>query len=348
MLPGEAPALPLPYVSHPEERMFETLTVTRGDIRFEANPFAIYMPARVVSQRFATGGVPVLGIYVAIGDEVSQGDIIAVLDMPEIQNELDELYRRYTRLNLEMDILTERHGLAQRLGSADNAAFLSSQSSMRAEIELLERLLAHIGYQNEERYLRATMDGIITDVATFVEGMVSDSRQAAAVISDQAFSSFVVQGESAELMNPGDRFEMTLANEIYLMEVIDPEEFGFVRDINPGGEGLAEAFLVAVYALAEDTDDPDDPDASAGWMGAATWYTPRQEFDSRGRIHMPLEEVLDVLHIPGSALHENEERRFVYVLENGLRAIRDVETGLEGGGLVEITSGLIEGDLVIQ
>jgi len=347
-LPAEAPVLPPLIITQPTERIFYTVPVSRGDIRLEANPFALYMPARIESQRFAVDDIPVLGIFVSIGDEVFEGDIIAALYLPEIQRELDDLNRRRARLNLELQLLRERHDLAVSLAeefdtSVDNASFLISRANLNDELEILNRLLAHVEQLNEERYLRATVDGVVTSAETFVEGMMSNSAQTIAIVSDQAFSAFVVQGDMAEIMSPGDRFVMTLGgvvlaeravawmwnqtdtigDDIFLMEVIDPDEFGFVRAARPDIE-VAEAFLAFVDA------------------------PPAPGFDTFARLHIPLEEVSNVLYIPANALHRYGEREFVYVLEGGIRTVRDVVAGLEGGGLVEITSGLAEGELIIR
>jgi len=328
-LPAEAPVLPPPTIAQPVERIFYTVPVMRGDIRLEENPLAFYMPARVESQRFATDGVPVLGIFVSVGDEVLQGDIIAELDFAEVGRELDELNRSHARLALEIELLTERRDLARhqarRAGEIFNdAGFVTSLNSLHADYETSARVLAYFNQLNEERYLRAGIDGTITDAATFIDGMLSNSRQIIAVISDQAFTSFVVRGSAAVLMNPGDQFEMTLGDEIFMMEVVDPDDFGFIRTGRPGNEHGAEAFLV--FASTR----------------------PGTHFEEQGRVHMPLEEATDVLYIPSSFLRRFDEREFIFVLEDDIRTIRDVVAGLEADGFIEIISGLEEGELVIQ
>ncbi len=55
----------------------------------------------------------------------------------------------------------------------------------------------------------------------------------------------------------------------------------------------------------------------------------------------------DVLVIPRGALENKNEKKIVKVLENGQVKEREVETGLEGDQLVEILSGLSEGDQVV-
>lgn len=332
LLPEEPPALAPPRPFIVQEHTFNTASVTRGDILIGTNPFAIYMPARVVNISFSAGGIPIEGIFVSVGDEVSEGDIIAALYIPEIQHENDELVARHEELSFELGLLNQRLALARRLAEAsgeilDEASFIASRNSLMAEFELVDNLLEHVAYLNDARYLRSTADGLITHVVPFSEGMIANTRVPIATISNQAFSAFVVQGPSAELMNPGDRFEMILVSEIYLMEVIDPDDFDFIRAARPASDGdevIPEAFLVFVDLPPE--------------HGVVT----------QGRIIMPLQEIHDVLHIPSRALHRFEERAFVYVLEDGLRTIRDVVAGIEGNEHVEIISGLEEGELVIQ
>jgi macrolide-specific efflux system membrane fusion protein len=61
-----------------------------------------------------------------------------------------------------------------------------------------------------------------------------------------------------------------------------------------------------------------------------------------------LEEAEDVLYVPFNTVKKANNRVFVYVLEDGVRMIRDIEIGLEGNMLTEIVSGLFEGEIVIQ
>ena len=348
MLPEEPPVPPLPTVTHPDERAIYTVPVSRGNLMLETNPFAFYMAARTERQHFSVDGVPVLGIFVSVGDEVFKGDIIAALYKPEVQQELNELNRARNATAFELQLLQERHELAlylaSRFGSSvDSASFVASQTVLRAELEVLDRLIDYITVLDEARYLRATMDGIVTSAMTFVAGMYSSSNVNIAVISDRAFTSFVIQGGIAEEMSPGDRFIMTLGPDLhyrrsewlvtpgtefdevtFLMEVVDPVDFGFVLDTLPDDDGPVSAFLAFV----------DTP--------------PAPGFDTIARVHIPLAEATDVLFIPASTLHRHGDRSFVYVLSNGVRAVRDVVPGLESGGYVEIVSGLTEGDLIVR
>lgn len=56
----------------------------------------------------------------------------------------------------------------------------------------------------------------------------------------------------------------------------------------------------------------------------------------------------NVLCIPNSAVFEMDKNRYVFALEGNVARIRKIKTGLEGNDLVEITSGLSEGERVIR
>jgi len=328
MLPAETPLMPPPTIARPAEWPFVTVPVLRGDIKLEASPVVMYLPSRVIGHQFTENGIPLLGIFVAFGDEVSEGDIIAVLDMPEIQYELEEVSRRRARINLELTLLRERQSLAARHAAevgvaADTAAYVSARNRLMADMDVVDMLYAYVSELNEARYLRAAISGVVTRVLPFTEGMLSDVNHVIAVVADQGFTSFVVRDSIAARLKPGEQYEMVLGGETFMMEVIDPEEHGFVREDQTEGE-VTPAFLQFIYAPAE--------------VPAAT----------HGRLRIPLEEVIDVLHIPVSLLRRTEYRSFVYVLsESGYRMVRDVETGLESEGYIEVVRGLSEGELLI-
>jgi len=325
MLPVEPPLPPPPAITVPDERALVTAPVARGDISLDAHTVARYMTARTERHIFEVEGIPVLGIFVAFGDEVSKGDIIAALYIPEIEAELEGLERKRAWLDLELSQLIARQRLIARQAetngeSVDTAAFNIMRNNLRTDLEQIDELIEYVAELNEGRYLRAKMDGVVTDVLSFTEGMRSSLAQVVAIVSDLSLTSFVVEGIWARDMRPGDRFEMTLGGGVYTMEVADPDEFGFYVD-NP----RPTAYLIFVGA------------------------PPAPGFETTGMVHITFREATNALLIPTSALRQTEVRSFVYVLgEYGLREVRDVEPGVASGGFVEIINGLAEGELVVQ
>lgn len=67
-----------------------------------------------------------------------------------------------------------------------------------------------------------------------------------------------------------------------------------------------------------------------------------------GEINLLVSEKENVLYIPNRTVTTVNDRKIVYVEdENGIRGVRDVETGLVTDKYIEIVSGLKEGDSVI-
>jgi multidrug resistance efflux pump len=65
-------------------------------------------------------------------------------------------------------------------------------------------------------------------------------------------------------------------------------------------------------------------------------------------VTMPLEVKEDVLWLPPAALNEFQDRTYVVLLTAEGERVRDVEIGLQTDERVEITSGVEEGDIVVQ
>ena len=324
-LPTEAPALPPPVFAAPEAHSFMTIPVMRGDVQMEELQIASYMPVRQERLYFNVCDVPLLGIFVAINDVVQAGDIMAALDMPEIQQELYNLNHRRARLELDLRHVEERLALARSLARAsgvpaDDRQFTEMQANLMGELAILDMRIEYVSRLDEARYLRASIDGVVNRITAFEEGMLSQTGQVIVGITDSTYTAFVVRGRIAEFMLPGKYYDMFIGDGTYLMKVVDPDEVGFARNrLFP-----SEAFLIFI----------DSP--------------PALRSGSIGRVNLASETVYDVLHVPSIVLRHSEYRTFVYVLlDNGLRAVRDVTIGLEGNYLVEIVDGLAEGELVI-
>ena len=67
-----------------------------------------------------------------------------------------------------------------------------------------------------------------------------------------------------------------------------------------------------------------------------------------GYIVAVVDQRSQVLCVPSAAVHSAEGRDYVYVLgEDQMREVKWIETGLYGDSMVEVVSGLTEGERVI-
>ena len=92
-------------------------------------------------------------------------------------------------------------------------------------------------------------------------------------------------------------------------------------------------------------------------VGNATYYKTKVLFDNQDKkiksgmtanIWIKTANKENVLIIPANSIKEKTDKKYVEVLENGEVKRKDIKTGLKGvGGIVEVISGLKEGDKII-
>ena len=325
-LPVEEAAPPPPIAPMPQARLLRTAPVGRGDVIRSTNVTAVYVPAREERLFFTMADVRVEGVFVNTGDYVQEGDLIAALYLPHIQHQLADALRQEEWILLSLSQVRTRHNRALYeagvTGSpVDDEQFRTEINQLTFELELLRRRLDYLQAENETRYVWAGMNGVITDVMVFTEGMLSVTNRAVAVIADQAHTIFEIRAtEPAALMHVGNVFDLYINQVPFPAEVIDPEVYGVDRANTQGHE----VYLTFVG------DGPLIIGRPIAW------------------VYMELEAVRDVIYVPTVAINFINERTLVYVLdERGIRVARDVEIGMRGNFTTEIISGLTEGEAVV-
>ena len=328
--PLEDPVLPPPITPPRDPRPYRTGIVARGDVFNATNPVAIYIPARVERVFFSVPGHFIKGVYVSVGDVVQAGDIIAELDRPALAASLESARRDEEWALLDIAQAHARHDrlLAEAAVTGqpvDDTAILQEIANLNANMENIQARIEYLLRQDYLRFVRASIDGIVTQVINVTEGMRSDGLLAdsspqlpVATITDQSRTVFRVISAEADLMEPGDRFPIIIGNSEYNGLVVDPVEFGITRT-----DPLARAAYLTV------------PDAVPA-MGALTLATVRVVHDYS----------LDTLYVPLLAVNRSGPRSFVFLLDGETRVARDVELGIRGSIHYEIISGLYEGEVI--
>jgi hypothetical protein len=148
---------------------------------------------------------------------------------------------------------------------------------------------------------------------------MSRADRAVATIADQSNSVFMVRGQEIKNLVIGEHYPLTIDSIVYDAVVVDAEEVGIER-----------AASDEMYLVVTDEEQP---------IVTARTYA---------RVTIMLDEAVDVLYLPSRVISKANARVFVYMLEDGVRTIRDIEIGLEGNNRTEITSGLSEGEAVIM
>jgi len=322
-LPSEAMLPAPPVFTLPEPVTWNSVEARRGDVVHFSTMITFNQPVRLEVVRFEIPDLLITGLYVGLGDEVAAGDVIASLDRSDILEYHERALQNEARLSMRLQQQIQLHADTLARAEAtetpvDDRRYLHQINDLRADLDLVRQEIVYLAAEYETRLLRASIDGTITRVMVLTEGMHSDIRSNVATISDYTTAVFEVRGANSELLDLGDRFEMEIGDDIFWAEVINPDDIDIFRP-NPEAQ-------VAFLVLDEDVTFPPNV---------------------RGRIRHVFADVQDVLYVYSGALREVEDRVFVFVLEDGVRQIRDVQIGLRGTHTVEILSGLSEGEVVV-
>ena len=321
-LPIEEERLPPPTLQAGEPGEFQTHLVERGDVIVNRHSSVTIVPLREEDLSFPMNNLYIINIAVSEGDYVHEGDIIAELDPGSYPEALIAIMRDEQWIELDLKFLAENYAFDQSQNGiaglrVDDFYYTSEHEALLLELEILRVKREYFQYESDRRILRAPMDGVVSYVMDYREGARTVADERIATISDQSEQVFMLRGSDADLVNVGDILEIYISGDLYMGRVADADEVGTAR---PSGE--SERYIILL----------DD----------AFVYS---EGNAYANIIIDISE--DTLYVPRNAVKRVESRVFVYVLEDGVRRIRDIEIGLESGTFIEVLSGLVEGELVV-
>ncbi|MCI5953791.1 MAG: efflux RND transporter periplasmic adaptor subunit [Lachnospiraceae bacterium] len=288
--------------------------------------------------KFPLGGRIVDQVYVEEGDTVKKGQLLAELSSQDLKRRIEDLEYRiaknellleYVDANEEIKIsgfwvnylygyggseeeLNKRIEALQQNSRYQREDYSDALAADREELEQLEK-----DYRDSRIY--AAMDGVIYDMKDFPVGSTSQLGETIMTVMDTSESLFEAkEPEMAQYFHEGETVSMTIS-------------FG-----NGAGQYLLLPYRMDEWGdtqLFEVYDGPEERATEVGTSGTITVVE-----DSRQ----------NVLTLPVGAIKNAGEKHYVYVLGEGdVREARWVETGLFGDSLVEILSGLAEGEKVI-
>ncbi|MDM7850740.1 efflux RND transporter periplasmic adaptor subunit [Pseudochrobactrum kiredjianiae] len=343
-----------------------TATVHKGDIETTVLATGILKPARLVAVGAQASG-RVLSLSVKAGQQVKKDDLIAQIDATTQQNELrkakaDEVRNQADRedkiakLELAKQDMTRQQQMISRnaISRADFDKAVSTVKSAEAQIASADALIvsskiavetaeANLGYTQ----IRAPIDGTI--LATVVqEGQTVNAVQSAPTIAiigqldtmtveadiSEADVINVKEGQDLYFTIPGQSDKRYTAQ----LQTLEPAPQSIVSDKSFGTSSAASSSTASASAIYyKGIFDIANPD------GVLKTYMTAE-------IHIILGSAKDVLLIPSTALSEPDKKGQITVSvmgKNGIITQKPVETGLNDKVMVEIRSGLTEGEKVV-
>ena len=325
-----------------------TVAVTRGSLERTVTSLGTIKPRDYVDVGAQISG-QISRLYVEIGDQVAQGDLLAELDARVQESKvvadrakLADLSAQLRQREAERQLARQQHQRNQRLfsakaisedelqiGAASLAVAEASIASLEAQIDQAQATLdadvTNLGYTE----IRAPMAGTVVSLDA-VEGQTLNANQTAPIILQIAdLDTMTVWAEVAEadvvLLKPGTPLYFTT------LGMPDREWYSIVRQVLPTPEVVND---VVLYNALIDIDNTDR--ALMSEMTAQVFFV--------------LDRAEDMPLVPLTALSPGREGRghsATVLKADGTQERRRVEVRLSNRTTAAIASGLEEGEQVV-
>lgn len=323
-----------------QSKQHTLIPVTRGDIALILNESCTYEAGVQEELYFSLAQEPIGRIYVHKGDVVTAGTLVAELESSAIVEQIAVEEEVLASLAVQIAQTEERLGLyyekcsaLETAAAADPMYSYQLESAQRTclrlynDLEFLKKdqaveqmALDALETQLKQRQVFAGMDGTVSYAMELQKDRVNQSFKSQCIcrISDMNTSRFVAKVATGTLKK-GDPVTV-----IY--------------------DDLEHAATISSVTLNENNKNIDIVEIAL--------EVPDETITSnmKGQLITTLEEHKDVLLLPQSSVDKLDDgKTLVYYLnENGVRHSKEVEIGLETAEMVEIVSGLEEGEMVIK
>jgi RND family efflux transporter MFP subunit len=302
-------------------------------------------------------------IFVDVGDRVRAGQLLAVLEVPELQEEthqdeatVERSVHDVSRARADLERAESAHEVAH-LGSTRLAGVLKTRPNLIAQQDIddaaakdriaeasVATAKAAVASAEQQLAVSKAMAGktkALVDYTRIVapfSGVIT-RRYADTGAMIQAGTSSATQAMPLVTLSQTDRLRLTIPipeSAVAHIRVGAPVEVR-VDAVERTFSGTVARFAHTVNAdtrtMATEVDVA-NPDQTLvpGMYAHAT---------------LAVADVKDALTIPVQALDRGEDKSTVLVVESGTLARRDVRTGLEAPDRIAILAGLKEGDLVV-
>lgn len=321
--------------------VYDMAVAMLGDVQKTQRIKCTYQQTNDESLSFGISGISVKKVYVEEGDVVEKGQVLAELSSGSRQDEIARLEYQIARNQLQMDYsqINEDYEISTLWL---NYLYQSGQSA--ADRERLDEGVAQV-QQNYDYYREDWQDAINLDMLQLEQ------------LRREAQDSLLVAGMSGTVSHIKDRLEgSTSVRGEEVLTIIDGSECLFMTEtpeyascFEEGQEVYMEIISGAgagKYTLL--------PYEMGSW-GEQQLFSLAEGAESAtievgtiGSIVAVVDQRNQVLCVPTAAVHSADGRDYVYVLgEDQMRQVKWIETGLYGDSMVEVLSGLTEGERVI-
>jgi RND family efflux transporter MFP subunit len=292
-------------------------TVSRGTYKSTVSATGTITPKKDVDLAFTSSGT-VTKVAVEPGDVVRKGDVLAKIDASALIAQRDAASAQLTAARTQ---LSEDSGGSASQVSADEAAVAAAESS-----------LAQAKQAVTDATLRAPFTGTVSAVSYAVGDQAGSGGNQPA--SDSSSSSGITVITPRRLLVSAN----VSATDVSTLKT------GMQAEITPTGGG--EAVYGTVTEIGRIASASDSGAAQFPVMISVTGTPTGLYPGSSASVAITTKQATDVLTVPTQALHAENGKTFVYVVNGSKRTKTTVTVGTTYGMQTEVKSGLKEGDTV--
>lgn len=349
LLPEEQEPLP-PPLAEPPEPNYSFYTVKRDDMISQINEGGVFVPVSEIPLNFGNNSGRLAELNVKMGDRVTKGQVLAKLDVGDLEHSLEEkkINLKKQELNYDKIMIDYNELLASIKEAKDQLAKAKDQGSKEdtekwsQKLEGLEKQkekqdidieIFKLGLSQQETDLERTkerlekaqlispIDGIIGFEQGFSMGDWVDTHTTVYTVVDPSDLYLRLNSASVTGLHLGMKADVIVGDQVYSGEVVmtpssSNEE---TRD-----QRLRNAIILSVEGLPN-TVMPGD----------------------RASIRVVLEERNNVVVLPRAGLRTYGSRNYVLVRDGDTNREIDIEIGMETPTYIEVISGIDEGDTII-
>lgn len=323
LLPDESVDEELPIITPPRLSERPVYTVVTDTLETKVRGVGKMMSQNEEELFFTQDNLRIKEIYVKVGDYVREGEVIAELDVSDLESQL-----RTARLQTRSEELK----MIEILRKADE---LSAEELEQAtiEFELKRTHLVELEERISKAKITAPFSGNIVSVQ-MNKGDMSRAYEAVAAIAD------LTDLTVAANISKDDLSKIAIGMEVSV-------------DISTAGEHIGKVLRLPIEQAQQPRDPwmprPQPRDVIENYLIVELDHIP--EGVSRGtplNVSIVVERKEDVVVIPPAALRTHLGRTYVQVVdEEGNRREVDVEVGQQTPTLIEIVKGLEPGQKVV-
>ena len=343
LMPLEREPLPPPLVEPPRLR-FNLHTVKRGDIIHQIIGAGIFIPISEYNLSFLNNSGRLQEIHVTPGMHVEEGQVLAELESDQIEFDISQMEIDLAKMQLSFDkmkmdydrMVNFKRELKQdfkREASEQNERALEDLNHQVAKFVIdmeihelnIEQLEMHIQRAKERlnvSELKSPIAGQIVFMSRLAVGDWINAYQHLFTVADPSviflrYSPAVITGFEVGMVVKVDIEEIEYTGTI----VMTPHGEPTIDVENPRFE---DSIIIKVEELPEQVSPGDD-----------------------ASIRVIFQEKHDVITIPRAGLRTMGARNYVVVRKDDINREVDVEVGVETPTMVEIVTGLDEGEQIV-